>query len=1068
MRVRVRSIMAAFALAPLMAMGATFGNVVQLHGSVSDLALDETRGHLFAANFTAYRVEVISTTTGQLLTNLPLPAPPSALAVSPDGHYLVVGLYQTPTPGIVGGFQPATGGVAVVDLTVGGIVRTIQTNNPVLSVAFGSDGKALVVVSLSGLQAPYPTNIFALNPSTGAMQPLGSVLAFGRILPQNPSSGEANLITATAPTQVIQAATTVSTDLNTITVVVADQLDDSAAGNAYLMLRYNVPTQTLSPISFTSSPPMGPRSIASDATGTNVITGWVLDRFVPNATCLSETPGKTPIGPGPCEWAQVGAINGAFNLGSHAWDVTRNLIYSQVPAPGEGHVLNIMDTDNLTVRERIQLSEDLSGKSLMSSDGNKMYSISASGVTIFPIGQLPNIPQIGTAQEDVLFADTGNGCTASLWTQTLTINSLSSAPADFTLSLPTGTTGITFSQTTGTTPAQVQITIDPLVFQSNKGTTTIPLTITSNAAINLPPPVRLLINMHGATQVGRIVNVPGTIVDMLADPARTRLYLLRQDKNLVEVFDTNTLTQIASLRTGNTPTQMAFTLDYNYLVVGNDNSMLVNVFDLNALAATPPILVPFGHYPRSIGISQNKWFSLNRNAGLAVPVAKDAPAGVIDQLDFTNRIASTPDTLDGALNPAIFSNNLSTFDGVMAPSGDGTYITLALTDGNVVGYDATANAWVASRKDFTALKGSYGILNSQLWNVGANLLNGALVPAGNPFPTTDGTPSGVAQFLGIGVRTSSTADTDPGVLQLINTANFTEFDQVLMTEAPKTSASMANAAVGQIGQTIPSLTRTLAVAPNQGTIYALTVSGLTVLPGSFYTPSNRPSITSVVSSADGSANIATGGLITISGINLSSTSQTSGFPLATSLGNACLTVNGEMLPMYYASPSMVNAQIPYDVTGSASIIVRSAAGISDPFSLSVQPAAPSVFLNSSVPGATLPYVTRKANGLLVTPSNPIHPGDVVQILLAGMGQTSPPATAGAAPSGNPVQNVVVPPTVTIGGVNAAIVSASLVPGVAGVYEVDAMVDVQTPLGLSETLTITQAGVSQSTQVRVVK
>jgi len=1063
------SVLAALVLTPWIAQAATFGNVVQLRGQISDLALDETRGHLFAANFTAYRIEVLSTATGTLITNIPLAAPPSSISVSPDGHYLVVGLYQTPTPGITGGFQPGTGGISIIDLTSGGVVQTIPTNNPVLSVAFGSDGKALVVVSVSGLSAPYAPNIFALTPSTGSLQTIATVPIFGRLLPQNPTSGETDVTAPTAPTQIIQTATAISADFNTITILAAAEADDSASSNEYAILRYNVPTQTLTPyLGFTSSPPMGPRSIATDATGTNVMYGWTLNRFLANATCLSETP-VGQVGPGPCSWAQVPVVNGAFNLGSHAWDVTRNLIYSQVPTNDEGHVLNIMDTDNLTVRERLQMSEDLSGKSLMSSNGNTMYSISASGLTIFPIAQLPNIPQIGSAQEDLLFADTGNGCTASLWTQTLTINSLSSAPADFTLSLPPNTAGITFSQITGTTPAQVQVTIDPLVYQLAKGTTTIPLSITSNAAINLPPAVRLLINMHGPTQVGKIIDVPGTLVDLLADPIRKRLYLLRQDKNLVEVFETTTFTQIATMRTGNTPTQMAFTLDNNFLVVGNDNSMLVNVFDLNALAATLPIVVPFGHYPRSIGISNNKWFSLNRNAGDAVPVKGDKPAGVVDQLDFANRIASTPETLDGAADPAVYSNTLNSFNGVLAPSGDGSYLMLALDNSTLVGYDATANAWVASRKDFSSLAGSYGVLTSQLWNVGPNLVNGALVPAGNPFPATDGTPSGVAQFLGVGVRNSSTAISDPGVLNFINTVNLTEFDQTLMTESPVTSTSLATGSVGQIGQTILAFTRTLAAAPDQSALYAVTASGLTVLSGSFYIPAARPTITSIVSTADGVSPAATGGLISIYGTNLSGSSQASGFPLATSLGNACITANGENLPLYFASPSLVNAQIPYDITGSASIVVRSPAGISDPFSLTVQATSPVIFTNTTaIPGTALPYITRQANGLLVTPSNPVHTTDILQILVEGMGQTSPPATAGIAPPAIPMETVIATPTVTIGGANAAVLNAFLVPGVAGVYEVDIQVNLQTPLGLSEPLVVTQGASSQTAQVRVIK
>ncbi len=656
-----------------------------------------------------------------------------------------------------------------------------------------------------------------------------------------------------------------------------------------------------------------------------------------------------------------------------------------------------------------------------------------------------------------------------MWTQTLTINSLGSAPADFTLSLPTGTTGVTLSQTAGTTPAQVQVTIDPIAFQTAKGTTTIPLTITSNAAVNLPPAVRLLVNMRGATQVGTIFDVPGTIVDLLADPARARLYLLRQDKNQVQVYDMATLTQLAVMRTGNTPTQMALSLDGQYLLVGNDNSMLVNVLDLNALAPSAPILFPYGHYPRAVGVSNTDTFALIRNAGLTVPVSGAVPTAVIDRVDFTNRVAYTPETLDGATNPAINSNNLTTFDGVIAPSGDGLYLVLSLSDSTVAEYDATADTWVASRQDFPSMAGAYGALNDGLWMAGNNLLDAALVPVGTAFPLTDGTPSGVAPFMGIGVRSSATAPTDPGLLQLINTQTLGEFDATLIAEAPVTKAILQTGATGQIGQTILSFTRSLAVSPDQSALYALTVSGLTVVRGTFYVPATRPVISSIVSTADDVSPAATGGLISIFGTNLSRAGQgSSGFPLTTSLASACVTANGEALPLYYVSPGLINAQVPYDIGGSAAIQIHSPAGVSDPFSLTVQSVAPAVFQNTTAsPGNSIPFITRQANGLLVTPSNPVHRGDTLKIYLTGMGQTTPPATAGVATPAMPEEVVNLIPSVTIGGAGAGVIDASLTPGEAGVYQVLVSVPMNAPIGLSIPFTISQGGGSQTSQVRVV-
>src|SRR6202030_3525556 len=100
------------------------------------------------------------------------------------------------------------------------------------------------------------------------------------------------------------------------------------------------------------------------------------------------------------------------------------------------------------------------------------------------------------------------------------------------LSLPQGTTGVTLSATSGTIPATVQITIDPAAFQGAKGTTAIPLTITSSRGVNLPPSVRLLINTRDVNQRGQIVNIPGKLIDVFADVSRSRLYVIRQDRNL--------------------------------------------------------------------------------------------------------------------------------------------------------------------------------------------------------------------------------------------------------------------------------------------------------------------------------------------------------------------------------------------------------------------------------------------------------------------------------------------------------------------------------------------------------
>src|SRR6266571_5344785 len=71
----------------------TFGRVVPIGGQASDIALDEGRGVLYIANFTANRVEVMNTSDRTIGTSINVPFPGS-LALSRDGKYLVVGTYS--------------------------------------------------------------------------------------------------------------------------------------------------------------------------------------------------------------------------------------------------------------------------------------------------------------------------------------------------------------------------------------------------------------------------------------------------------------------------------------------------------------------------------------------------------------------------------------------------------------------------------------------------------------------------------------------------------------------------------------------------------------------------------------------------------------------------------------------------------------------------------------------------------------------------------------------------------------------------------------------------------------
>src|SRR5687767_6481171 len=122
--------------------GATFGKVVAIGGHASDLALDEARGVLYIANFTANRVEVMSLSGNTIQTSMNVASQPSSLALSPDGRFLVVahfGNFTTPnTP---------RNALTVIDLNNNNQRQTFALGSAPLGVAFGIDNRALVVTA---------------------------------------------------------------------------------------------------------------------------------------------------------------------------------------------------------------------------------------------------------------------------------------------------------------------------------------------------------------------------------------------------------------------------------------------------------------------------------------------------------------------------------------------------------------------------------------------------------------------------------------------------------------------------------------------------------------------------------------------------------------------------------------------------------------------------------------------------------------------------------------------------------------------------------------------------------
>jgi DNA-binding beta-propeller fold protein YncE len=162
---------------------ATFGDVVVIGGQAADIALDERRGVLYIANFTAGRIDVLSLADNSIQTSIHVAAGPSSLALSADGRFLVATHFGNALP-------PAspTNALTVIDRDSGGR-QTFLLGSPPVGVAFGADGMALVATT---------TEFLLLDPLTGRTDLVDTVAGVAtNTIPAVPGTPPVQIVAAT-------------------------------------------------------------------------------------------------------------------------------------------------------------------------------------------------------------------------------------------------------------------------------------------------------------------------------------------------------------------------------------------------------------------------------------------------------------------------------------------------------------------------------------------------------------------------------------------------------------------------------------------------------------------------------------------------------------------------------------------------------------------------------------------------------------------------------------------------------------------------------------------------------
>jgi len=901
--------------------GATFGTVVNLGGTPSDIVLDEARGRLYAVNSNANRIDVLSIGELKLMYSIAVGTFPMSAAISPDNAFLYVTNRQSST-------------LSVIDLGANSVANSVSLPARPEGVAVGADGRVLITTQGTGTNNTLNTLLlFDRTQSSG--QQLFPILNPPTITTPTPLPP----VTPGLPTTAFPGRLTRTPDGAFIVGMVA--INQNA----------NTAQTTLFVYETASASVIRNRTV----TGQSTVLSMAPDgsRFMAGST-LYDTATLAVV-------AQMNTANLPFFIGTNtnpAFNVQRNLggaayspntptLYSAFNTAANtarpvANVLYIGGPNNLSVRLGIRLRESILGLMAITADGNNIFAVSESGLLHLPVGSLYDYPILKPETTQVFLAV--DNCNKGVAKASVRIGNLGKGRATF--SVPSTTTALVLQQSSGVAPSSLTFTMEPgrsgVVRQAGTNLFTaatggngaaINVTLQSLDAINYPDVIRVYMNYRERDQRGVIYPIPVTLNaaeglhDMVFDKTRGRIYISNAGYNRIEVFDTKAQQFLPPVEVGQLPHALAMTPDGQTLYVGNTGGESIDIVDLESLAITGKV-----DFPASPRIGQQ------------LPVRPVAMAYGLGGLQFMMsnggfwRVIGNQATVRPAnsITPATLTSPIS-----MVASPGGEYVLTMAGNANAYLYDALADSYTAARQlyDQTPISffgpasagpaGSYFLANGMTLSPSLAVLAGVERPGGPTATTPSRNVAAVHavdenRFLRITtpVRqtlTTATRDDARATLELLDLRAGTESVIAVAPENPQFNV-LGNARVNIPARQI--------VVDDQNLAYMIGVSGLTVLPVYATGTAPRPAIATgnraVVNSLDGSLNLRPGGFVTVSGTLLANSATARTLPAPTVLGGSCVVMNELPLALIQTADGQISAQIPENLQpGPAVLQVRS-------------------------------------------------------------------------------------------------------------------------------------------------
>ena len=175
------------------------------------------------------------------------------------------------------------------------------------------------------------------------------------------------------------------------------------------------------------------------------------------------------------------------------------------------------------------------------------------------------------------------------------------------------------------------------------------------------------------------------------------------------------------------------------------------------------------------------------------------------------------------------------------------------------------------------------------------------------------------------------------------------------------------------------------------------------------------------------------------------TATAQSFPLPKTLGNVEVVVGGAAASLLYVSPTQINFQVSSKLETPGQVLAEIKVGGATVGRTQV----------TSLAGAPGLFVAVNQNNQPITASTPIRRGDAVILYATGHGELSAAIEDGQPAPANPLITTKIKPRVTIGGVEAEVLFSGLTPGLAGLWQINAVVPAAAPTGANVPLVVTQ-------------